>query len=152
MAGRGPAPKPEHLRQRKNRKVGRAQLVTMLPPSSGAVPVIPNPDGRQWHDLTVSSWQNAWASPMASQWIETDWDALGRLALLWDEFYKKPEANGLKEIRLQSALFGLSPLDRSRLQWEVNRADVAEKQQAQRQVRKTGTHDPRAAFMAVAKS
>lgn len=148
MAGRGPAPKPAHLRQRTNKKAGHAALV-MLPMPSGDIPDIPNPDGRTWHELTLKSWAHAWASPMASQWIETDWDALGRLALLWDEFYKAPDADGLKEIRLQSALFGLSPLDRSRLQWEVNRGEAAEKQQAQRQVRRTGTNDPRRMLQAV---
>lgn len=151
MAGRGPAPKPAHLRQRTNRKAGATTIVAPdAPRKKSDIPEIPNPDDRAWHPLTRSAWANAWASPMASQWIETDWDALGRLALLWDEFYKKPSADALKEIRLQSALFGLSPLDRSRLQWEVNRADVAEKQQLQRQtppIRRTGTHDPRVLLM-----
>ena len=64
---------------------------------------------------------------MAGQWLETDKDALGRLAMLWDDFYQRPHADALKEIRLQSALFGLSPLDRSRLQWEVSRGEEAER-------------------------
>src|SRR5687768_1802684 len=116
----GPAPKPAHLRQRKNKKAGSATLMAV--PSS-RVPPISNPDQRPWHPLTLQAWQHAWTSPMASQWLETDADALGRLALLWDAFYKRPSAEALKEIRLQSALFGLSPLDRSRLQWEVQRAE-----------------------------
>src|SRR5688572_6962127 len=118
MAGRGPAPKPAHLRQRTNKKSTSA---TLEAPSSPDIPVMPNPDGRKWHDLTVNAWKHAWSSPMAGQWLETDADALGRIAILWDDFYKKPSADALKEIRLQSALFGLSPLDRSRLQWEVSR-------------------------------
>jgi hypothetical protein len=55
-------------------------------------------------------------------------DALGRLALLWDEFYKKPNAQLMAEIRLQESRFGLSPLDRSRLQWEIKRGEDAERQ------------------------
>lgn len=86
---------------------------------------------------------------MSSQWLETDHDALGRLALLWDEFYKLPSAAALKEIRLQSALFGLSPLDRSRLQWEVSRAEEAEQKRPKLPARRTGTHDPRRILMAV---
>lgn len=115
-------------------------------PETPTIPPIPNPDDRKWHALTIRAWEHAWSSPMASQWLETDADALGRLALLWDEFYKSPDANGLKEIRLQSALFGLSPLDRSRLQWEVNRADESEQKNDRRretQRKRTGTHDPR---------
>src|SRR5688572_20910770 len=116
MAGRGPAPKPANLRQRTNKKAGFAQLAAPIRPN---VPTIPNPDGRTWHPLTLQEWDRAWQSPMASQWLPTDTDALGRLALLWDEFNNRPNVDTLKEIRLQSALFGLSPLDRSRLQWEV---------------------------------
>lgn len=148
MAGRGPAPKPAHLRQRTNRKAGSSVL--QLVANDKKAPTIPNPDGRDWHPLTVKAWTHAWASPMAPQWIETDTDALGRLALLWDEFYKAPDTKTMAEIRQQEARFGLSPLDRSRLQWEISRGDAAEKQQERRQMspRRTGTADPRAALMA----
>jgi hypothetical protein len=145
MAGRGPAPKPAHLRQRTNRKAGSA-TISMAPPSDRSKPpTIPNPDGRVWHPLTLKAWSHAWRSPMATQWLETDADALGRLALLWDDFYRVPSADALKEIRLQSALFGLSPLDRSRLQWEVSRAEEAETKQGRRSEsrKRTGTNDPR---------
>ena len=60
---------------------------------------------------------------MASQWLGTDADALGRLALLWDQFYQNPDVKVMAEIRLQEQRFGLSPLDRSRLQWEVARGE-----------------------------
>ena len=89
MAGRGPAPKPAHLRQRRNRKAGSAHLEAA---TVSAVPELPNPDGRVWHSLTLRAWEHAWASPMATQWLETDVDALGRLALFWDDFYKNPDA------------------------------------------------------------
>lgn len=138
----GPAPKPAHLRQRTNKKAGSA---TLEAPESPDIPTIPNPDARTWHPLTAKAWEHAWSSPMSGQWLETDADALGRLAILWDDFYKAPSADALKEIRLQSALFGLSPLDRSRLQWEVSRADEAESKQGRRAVttaKRTGA-DPR---------
>lgn len=145
MAGIGPAPKPAHLRQRTNQKAGSAMLEM---PASSKVPVIPNPDGRTWHPLTVQGWKHAWGSPMASQWLKTDEDALGRLALLWDAFYQKPNATILAEIRLQEQRFGLSPLDRSRLQWEVSRAEEAEQKRPKPALRRTGT-DPRNGLMAV---
>lgn len=141
MAGRGPAPKPAHLRQRTNRKAGAAKLEAA---ANAAVPTIPNPDERTWHPLTMKAWEHAWTSPMASQWLETDTDALGRLAVLWDEFYKAPDAKVLAEIRLQEQRFGLSPLDRSRLQWEVSRAEEAEqKKRTPATVRPRGGADPR---------
>ena len=120
--------------------------------SKGASPVvapaIPNPDGREWHPLTVASWHRAWRSEMASQWLETDGDGLGRLALLWDLFYKQPAPQIMAEIRLQEQRFGLSPLDRSRLQWEVSRAEGAE-QRRPRPARRPGISDPRSMLTVV---
>lgn len=143
----GPPPKPAHLRQRTNRKAGAGVIEALPRPGKRA---IPNPDGRVWHPLTVAAWNRAWASPMASQWLETDADALGRVALLWDDFYKAPDAKIMAEIRLQEQRFGLSPLDRSRLQWEVARADEAESKRKPRPVSQGRSHtDPRAILMAV---
>lgn len=141
----GPPPKPAHLRQRTNRKSSSALLEA---PERPRVLQIPNPDGREWHALTLKAWKNAWASPMASQWLETDVDALGRLALLWDDLYKG-DTKVMAEIRLQEQRFGLSPLDRSRLQWEVNRADESDRRKPRAApVRATGT-DPRGVLMPV---
>jgi hypothetical protein len=145
VAGRGPAPKLAHLRQRANKKSSNAMLIA---PESPEIPPIPNPDGRSWHPLTLEAWAHAWQSPMSSQWLEADADGIARLAILWDEFYKKPSAGGLQEIRLQSPLYGLSPLDRSRLQWEVARADEAERKRPA-EAKRTGTHDPRTRLTAV---
>ncbi len=147
MAPRGPAPKPAHLRQRTNKKAGHA---TLQSPNSPEIPEIPNPDGREWHELTLKCWKHAWQSPMASQWLETDVDALGRVALLWDQFYEKPSAGVMAEIRLQEQRFGLSPLDRSRLQWEVNRGDEADRKLRQRvQPSAKVSGDPRRLLQAV---
>jgi hypothetical protein len=142
----GPPPKPAHLRQRTNRKAGSA---TISAPQTAAIPAIPNPNKRKWHSLTLKSWEHAWTSPMASQWIESDIDALGRLALLWDVYYNDQHPKVLAEIRLQEQRFGLSPLDRSRLQWEVSRAEEAEQKRPKpAPPRRTGT-DPRAVLMAI---
>lgn len=115
--------KPAHLRQRTNRKAGSGLIEAPIRPR---VLQIPNPDGREWHALTLVAWTNAWQSPMASQWLDTDVDAMGRLAVLWDEF-NKGDTKVMAEIRLQEQRFGLSPLDRTRLQWQVNRADESDR-------------------------
>jgi hypothetical protein len=138
MAGRGPAPKPAALRQRTNRKVGATNIEAPEHPAKHA---IPNPDGRAWHPLTLAAWEHAWRSPMSSQWLETDIDALGRLALLWDALYLGHVAV-MAEIRLQESRFGLSPLDRSRLQWEVARGDEAERK-TKRPAAPKASNDPR---------
>jgi hypothetical protein len=122
-------------------KVGSAQIQALESPD---VPPIPNPDGREWHPFTLEEWREACESPMASQWLPSDWRGVARLAILWDNFYKNPQnLECIKEIRLQSPGYGLNPLDRSRLQWEVARADESEQKQARRRPeRQTGT-DPR---------
>lgn len=148
MAGRGPAPKPAHLRQRRNKKVGASEIVAPLDPN---VPPLPNPDGRVWHPLTLEEWGKWWRSEMASKWLSTDVAGLAMLAVLYDNFYKEPgDIKALQEIRLQRQAFGLTPLDRSRLQWEVSRGEEAErKRQRPQPARRTGTADPRAILMAV---
>ena len=92
-------------------------------------PTLPNPDKRKWHRFTRAWWRRVWASPMASEYIETDVDGLARLALLIDDYYKatdpKQRKELMQEIRLQEARFGLSPVDRSRLQWEIAKGDEA---------------------------
>jgi hypothetical protein len=68
-------------------------------------------------------WRLVWASPMAAVWLAADVPALERLARLLD---KRERGSGpaaeLAEIRQLEDRFGLSPLARRRLQWEVDRA------------------------------
>jgi hypothetical protein len=132
MGGRGPAPKPINLRQRRNGKAGSVELPA--PENTNKkrkTPNLQNPDGREFHKLTKDWWKRVWQSPMAGEYLPTDIDGLARLALLVDNYYKFCSSGGAKEllaeIRLQEARFGLSPVDRSRLQWEVQRGEEAEK-------------------------
>lgn len=147
----GPTPKPAHLRQRRNKKSGAAELST--PETPKVAPGIPNPDDRLWHALTLKWWANVWASPMAGQYLETDIDGLGRVAVLIDTYYKMPQRSELlAEIRLQEARFGLSPLDRSRLQWEIVKAEEAERRRAPKPTASTSSKkvsDPRKVLRAV---
>jgi hypothetical protein len=138
---RGRHPKPSVLRQNRTKKSGAA-VIEFNVSEDDPIPAIPNPDKREWHQLTLNAWEHAWKSPMASQWLQTDIDALGRLALLWDAFYLKPSVSVLAEIRLQESRFGLSPLDRSRLQWEISRGEEAERRK-NRRPREATTNDPR---------
>ena len=140
----GPAPKAPHPRQRTNRKVGSATLTAV---ASSRVPAIPNPDGREWHKLTRGWWRRVWTSPMASQYLESDLDGLARLAAVVDDFNRGPNTATLAEVRLQEARFGLSPLDRSRLQWEIQRAEKREPTRPK--TAKRAGDDPRAVLMAV---
>jgi hypothetical protein len=76
-----------------------------------------------WHHLTKAWWGRVWASPMAPEYIESDIDALYVLASLRDEFWRTGGTDGklAAEVRLQEARFGATPLDRRRLEWEMER-------------------------------
>jgi hypothetical protein len=148
MGGKGPAPKPINLRQRRNKKAGAAKLpIYNKNISKNKIPELQNPDERKFHPLTISWWGRVWESPMAGEYLPTDIDGLARLAILIDNYYRDPMAKNAKEIlgeiRLQEARFGLSPVDRSRLQWEVQRGEEAEKKRKPSQSNASSRKDPR---------
>lgn len=144
----GPAPKPANLRQRRNKKAGAANLSLLDSGDKKKAPPLQNPDKRTFHRLTRAWWRRVWESPMAGEYLPTDIDGLARLAILVDNYYQDPTNKKAKEIlgeiRLQEARFGLSPVDRSRLQWEVARGEEAEQKRKPKQ-RNTPPHkaDPR---------
>jgi hypothetical protein len=82
---------------------------------------------------------------MASEYLATDGHGLLLLAELEDAFHCA-ETSSMKlriasEIRHQRTAFGLTPMDRRRLQWEVERTESA---QAKRKPRRVDKSDPRA--------
>lgn len=122
MAGRGPAPKPQSQRQKRGKPSTAAKLVDTSRRS--LKPKLPaRVDGEPWHPQTLAFWRVVWKSPMASEYVEADVPGLVRLAVLVDEFWRG-SSDVVKlsaEIRLVGQNYGLSPLDRRRLQWEINR-------------------------------
>ena len=54
---------------------------------------------------------------MAVKYLGPDREEIGALAILKDLFFKNPSPPLAGEIRLQTARFGLSPVDRARLDW-----------------------------------
>lgn len=151
MAGRGPAPKPEQLRQRRNRKPGAATLPKTTDRKVPPLPSLRVPDPAEpgktvrypWHTLTRKWWRRIWTSPMASQWLDTDVDGLGRLALLVDRYYQG-DLSLASEIRLQEARWGLTPVDRQRLQWTVERPESGPGQEQRPQPQRPAhSKDPR---------
>lgn len=152
----GPIPKPANLRQRTNKKSG----ATTLPPPNKSknkrkkYPELQNPDNRKFHPLTISWWNRVWQSPMAGEYLPTDIDGLARLAILIDNYYQYPMNKNAKdwlgEVRLQEARFGLSPVDRSRLQWEIQKGEEAEKKRGSKPEKvAVGQKDPRESFRVV---
>jgi len=134
----GPVPKPAALRQRRNRVSTAATL--MAEPRRRRAPRLPELKGadgavREWHPLTRAWWRALWRSPMADEYLDVDIHALYRLAVLVDMYWREPSRELAGEIRLQQQCFGLTPIDRRRLQWEVERGETAAIHMRQRQVR-----------------
>lgn len=107
--------KPQELRQRRNRVVSKDTL-----PADGhvAAPPLPKREGG-WHEESKRFWASTWASPMAIKFLEADMPRLYLALELTEQFWRKPSAHVAKEIRQTLQAFGLTPLDRNRLQWKV---------------------------------
>ncbi|HEY3478761.1 MAG TPA: hypothetical protein VGL02_07655 [Streptomyces sp.] len=85
-----------------------------------------------WHEMTLAWWADIWSSPMAPEFETADMHGLYVLAILVDDFWRKPSTALAAEIRLQRMAFGLTPIDRRRLQWEIERGDDAAERTAAR--------------------
>lgn len=87
------------------------------------------PEG-EWHPQTEQWWRDVWASPMAPEYDESDRHGLFALARLVNDFWTAESARERAalsaEIRLQRQCFGLTPIDRRRLQWEIERTEEAQ--------------------------
>ena len=145
MAGKGPPPKPDHLRQRRNKNPTSAVLPTEESSAGNEVPELPerepDKDGKKqdWHPMVREWWASVWRSPMASEYLDTDMKGgLYLLADLHQLRWTLRDSMALNqvatEIRLQEVRFGLSPVDRSRLRWVISQGEeAAEKTEARRQ-------------------
>lgn len=86
---------------------------------------------------------------MASEFLDSDMrGGLFLLAELYQQRWTVADANTLvnvaKEIRQQEVRFGLSPIDRRRLQWEVEKGEQAvDRTATRRQAKIASSKDPR---------
>ena len=82
---------------------------------------------------------------MAAEYLQADLHGLYILAELVDRFWVDPSPALATEIRLQRQCFGLTPIDRRRLQWEVERVEAATRRQGHGRAEPRGDtgEDPR---------
>lgn len=125
-----PLPKDPKTRQRRNKETTAAQL--------GASKMVENHDlppreliqaDGAWHPMTVKWWRDVWDSPMREEYVQADTHSLYQLAVLVDMFWKAEKLRDAlvlaAEIRMSGQRFGLTPLDRRRLQWTVATTEEA---------------------------
>lgn len=154
----GPVPKDPSARSRRNKTSTRATL------SSDGIPEAERPEIPErpwWHPMARQWWESVWASPMASEYVEADHEALYRLLLLVHDFWiAETPSDRIKvsaEIRLQQVNFGLTPYDRRRLEWSIESAEESKDRGRRRRHEATapapsskpGAPDPRAVLRAV---
>ena len=109
---------------------------------------------RPWHELTISWWGDVWRSPMAAEFVKVDVHRLWILADLVDRYWWSGgrDLAAATEIRLQERAFGLDPMSRRSLQWEVPRKSEvgSEKDDLPAATRPRGKKvDPRKLFLKV---
>jgi len=135
---KGPLPKDPSVRARQN----RAATARVLRPAPAGVDVPGLPGDREWHPQTVAWWRDVWRSPMAGEFLASDVHGLLIVAVLVDRFWREPSAGLAAELRLQRQCFGLTPMDRRRLQWSIEKAEEAVQRTARRR-KPRPARDPR---------
>lgn len=124
MAGRGPAPKAQHQRERdtRRRQDGAVHLEDdgALRGPDFPLDVVPSP-----HPATVEWWDTWRRSPMASLFLPTDWQVLKRAARLQDDVMSAPRASAaaVSELRLIEERLGATYVDRQRAKITVAGSD-----------------------------
>lgn len=142
---------PKRNPARRNKSVTRATLSTE---HDVKAPPLPKREAG-WDWQTEAWWRDVWASPMAPEFHESDRHGLFALAALVDDFWRADSARDrtalASEIRLQRQCFGLTPIDRRRLQWEIERTDEAVDKGRKRRAAKPAepVGDPRSVLRAV---
>lgn len=124
-----PLPKDPALRQRRNKAVTAAELPAPGSPELSKVktPALTaqhlgikgavKPQAQRW-------WKEAWRSPMAPRWINTDVEVLYLCALLHHQIAVfaaegKSVASLMSEARQQESRLGLDVMSRRRLDWRI---------------------------------
>jgi hypothetical protein len=114
-----PIPRPRGQRRRRN----LPDPVTTLPAEGSGLEAPELPGADELLEWTRNYWVTLWDSPMAVLWNAFDTPALIRLARVQDLAMRgEASAAELSEIRQLEDRFGLSPLARRRLQWEIAQA------------------------------
>ena len=143
----GPAPKARSLRQRRNRVSTQAALAAEDGGRRRAAP----PLHRQWmmHPMTRRWWKDVWHSPMAAEFLKSDVHQLYILAELLNRFWWAPTTALAAEVRQHRLAFGLTPIDRRRLQWEIGQDELGAGKRVAPSDAAAASGDPRARLRAV---
>lgn len=148
---RDPAPKG----QRRRRNKDQPQYQTLDKDGrSGKAPALGSKPGRKpYLKETRDWWGLIWRSPMALAWLDADVPVLRRLARYKDDEARGEKGHAQAIVHLEDR-FGLSPLGRRRLMWEIGRASAEQETPpaAAPKAASRRTDDPRMRVIAGGKS
>jgi hypothetical protein len=156
----GPAPKNPATRQRRNKQSTNAKLslvvnheVPPMPDADDWIGQITSSDGNevpdapvQWSDAVETWWESIWSSPMSNEYHDADIHQL-YLACFYLQQTLNPylkmsdRLNASKSYEATIKNFGLTPMSRRSLQWEIERSEEALAKGAKRRSR-TPEADP----------
>lgn len=147
----GPTPKSPAARQRRNKTATNAKLslvvdheVPPMPPATDWLARLDSEDGPveepTWSPAVVAWWESIWSSPMSNEYHEADIHQL-YLACFYLHQTVSPYlkiADRLSASKAYEATvknFGLTPMSRRSLQWEIERSEEAMAKAAKRRAR-----------------
>ncbi len=114
----GPNPKDPEKRARANKAASRAVIVADARVDAD-IPDMGELEDEDWHPLAVAWWEDIWTSPMSKQYLTADRHSLYRILLMIQEYWRRPNVELSKDIDKAQQAFGLTPLDRRRLEWII---------------------------------
>jgi hypothetical protein len=71
-------------------------------------------------------WRDVQHSPMVAEFLPSDLHRLYVYAETLERFWRSGDVRYAAELRNQGQYFGLTPLDRRRLQWEIQKVEKAD--------------------------
>lgn len=159
----GPAPKPIGAAQRRNKSSTKAVLhlavdheVPALPPAADWLPTLegalgavkdsePAPEP-EWPEPVVRWWNDIWSSPMSNEFVDSDihglYLACFYMAQVLNPYLKMSDRiSASKAYETAVRNFGLNPMSRRTLQWEIERSEEAKERGKRRRARSESPAD-----------
>jgi hypothetical protein len=72
---------------------------------------------------TVRWWESVKRSPMQDEYTEADWEGLLAVAAVLNLWWFEGDTKALAEFRNQCQQYGLTPMARRSLQWEIKKLE-----------------------------
>lgn len=124
MAGRGPTPKPEGKRARRNKPSSDLKVIESAPVGQPPLPE-EAPGDEDWHPRTIEWWERWGEDPLSQEFRSSDWSELLDCAAIHSRFWNG-DLKLAGELRLRTGKFGATQEDRARLRIQFAAADEAD--------------------------